>query len=175
MISKKLQKTMRLRFSIIIVAIGTMVPFHPLPAQTPGRGGRAQVPSVSVRPPDQGRFRTTALTALGWRLGVRSDAFGSLTFWEAAAKADAAGLAAIEGVATQKVGSGVARNLDYNLSPDKLAKVKVRLEELRLRMPAYRLDALPADESTRRKVFGFVKELGADMLITPAETSSFAG
>src|SRR5258706_9129950 len=41
-------------------------------------------------------------------------------------------------------------------------------------MPAYRLEAMPAEESARRKIFGFVKELGADLLITPAETSSLA-
>jgi hypothetical protein len=109
---------MRLLFLTILFASETLLPFQPALAQTPGRGGRSAVPSISVRPPDQGKFRTTALTALGWRLGVRSDAFGPLTFWEAAAKADAAGLAAIEGVSTQKVGSGTDRNLDYNLGAD---------------------------------------------------------
>src|SRR5215217_2376947 len=102
---------MRLRF-LTILAIQTVVPFQPGLAQTAGRDGRAVVPSVSVRSPDQGKFRTTALIALGWRLGVRSDAFGPLTFWEATAKADAAGLSAVEGIATQKVSPGIDRNLD---------------------------------------------------------------
>ena len=164
-----------MRFLLLIATIGSVVGFHPALAQTSGRGGRAAVPSISVRPPDQGKFRTTALTALGWRLGVRSDAFGPVTFWEAAAKADAAGLPAIEGVGTQKVSPDIARNLDYNLSAGEIAKVRTRLEELRLRMPAYRLETMPAEESARRKIFGFVKELGADLLITPAETSSLAG
>src|ERR1041384_8579372 len=105
---------MRRLFLIILLTSETVVQAL---AQTPGRGGRPPVPSISVRPPDQGKFRTTALPALGWRLGVRSDAFGPLTFWEAAAKADAAGLAAIEGVSTQRVSPDIARNLDYNLSP----------------------------------------------------------
>jgi type 1 glutamine amidotransferase/sugar phosphate isomerase/epimerase len=164
-----------MRLLLLITTIGSVVGFHPAVAQTSGRGGRAAVPSTSVRPPDQGKFRTTALTALGWRLGVRSDAFGPVTFREAAAKADAAGLSAIEGVGTQKVSPDIARNLDYNLSAGEIARVRTRLEELRLRMPAYRLEAMPAEESERRKIFGFVKELGADLLITPAETSSLAG
>ena len=164
-----------MRLLLLITTIGSVAGFHPALAQTSGRGGRAAVPSISVRPPDQGKFRTTALTALGWRLGVRSDAFGPVTFWEAAAKADAAGLSAIEGVSTQKVSPDIARNLDYNLSTGEIAKVRTRLEELRLRMPAYRLEAMPAEENARRKIFGFVKELGADLLITPAETSSLAG
>src|SRR5256885_11000830 len=123
-----------MRSLLLIVTIG-WAGFHPALAQTSGRA------SISVRPPDQGKFRTTALTALGWRLGVRSDAFGLLTFWEAAAKADAAGLSAIEGIGTQKVSPDIARNLDYNLSNAEIAKVRTRLEELRLRMPAYRLEA----------------------------------
>ncbi len=127
--------------------------------------GRSGVPSISVRPPEQLRFRTTALTNLGWRLGTRSDSFGALTFRDAAIKADAATLPTIE---------GVSRNLDFNLAPAEIAKVKATLAELRLRLPAYRLESLPVDEATRRKVFTFAKELGADMIITSAESGQLA-
>ena len=131
-------------------------------------------PSLSVRPPDRGRLRTTATAILGWRVGVRTDAFGPLTFSEAAAKADAAGLASVEGVSTQKVSSETPKDLDYNLTADEIAKVKRRLDELRLRMPAYYVDVMPADESSRRKVFEFAKEMGADLVIAPADPGSLA-
>src|SRR6266700_3520180 len=129
--------------------------------QTPPRGGSPCV-LASPSPPsgwagdlhpqtaEHAQHTTTALTALGWRLGVRSDAFGPSTFWDAAAKADSAGLAAIEGIGTQRVSPEIARNLDYNLGGAEIAKVKTRLEELRLRMPAYRLEAVPADEAALR-------------------------
>ncbi len=134
-----------------------------LPAMAqPGRSG---VPSISVRPPEQLRFRTTALTNLGWRLGTRSDSFGALTFRDAAIQADAATLPTIE---------GVSRNLDFNLAPAEIAKVKATLAELRLRLPAYRLESLPVDEATRRKAFAFAKDLGADMIITAAESAQLA-
>jgi type 1 glutamine amidotransferase/sugar phosphate isomerase/epimerase len=147
-------------------------------ARGAGRGGRGpqfNLPSVSVRPPDQGRFRTTAATQLGWRLGVRTDAFGPLTFSEGVAKADAAGLALVEGVSTQKVSPEIPKNLDYNLTADEVTKVKNRLDELRLRMPAYYVTALPADESSQRKIFEFVKGLGVDTIIAAAEPASFPG
>ena len=134
-----------------------------LPAM--GQPGRSGVPSISVRPPEQLRFRTTALTNLGWRLGTRSDSFGALTFRDAAIKADVATLPSIE---------GVSRNLDFNLAPAEIAKVKTTLAELRLRMPAYRLDSLSGDEATRRRIFNFAKDLGADMIITPAESGTLA-
>jgi len=151
----------------------------PKPIQTPktaqkdGRDG-FRLSSISVRSSDKGQRRTSANTILGWRLGVRTDAFGPLTFSDALAKADAAGLAAVEGINTQQVSSEIPKKLDYNLAPDEVAKVKDRLDELRLRMPAYFVDVLPADESSRLKIFEFAKELGADMIIVPAEPASFA-
>jgi type 1 glutamine amidotransferase len=152
---------------------------QPALAQSPSIGNAGgqngfDLPSVSVRPPDRGRLRTTATAILGWRVGVRTDTFDSPTFLEAAARADAAGLAAVEGVNTQKVSPEISKNLDYNLTTGEIVKVKNRLDELRLRIPAYYVDALPADEISRHKIFKFAKELGADMVIAPADPASFA-
>ena len=151
----------------------------PDPNKNPGGGEKAgpgsfSLPSVSVRPADRGRLRTSATELLGWRLGVRTDAFGSITFSDAAMKADAAGLSSVEGVSTQQVSAEIPKNLDYHLTPDEVTKVRNRLDELRLRMPAYYIDVLPADEGAQLKSFEFAKELGADMVIVPAEPASFA-
>ena len=140
-----------------------------------GRGPRFTGPSVSVRPATQSRARTQAESLLGWRVGVRTDAFGPLTFSDAAAKADAGGMGAVEGVSTQKVSGAIAKNLDYNLTTAEVAAVKARLNELRLLMPAYDAGAIPADEASRRKVFEFAKELGADLIIGSADSASLAG
>ena len=141
-----------------------------------GRGGRGgvSVPSVSVRPADIRKFRVAAQRLLGWRTGVRTDSFGSLTFSESAAKADAAGFAYVEGVSTQKVSAEIARNLDYNLGPEEVDKVKFRLSELRLQMPAYRMETLPKDAAARRKVFEFAKGLGVDLVVCSPESAMFA-
>ena len=80
----------------------------------------------------------------------------------------------MEGVSTQQVSAEIPKKLDYHLTPDEVTKVKNRLDALRLRMPAYYINVLPADESAQRKSFEFAKELGADMIIVPAEPSSFA-
>ncbi len=109
---------------------------------------------------------------LGWRVGVRSDAFGPLTFSEAAARADAVGMAFVEGVSTQKVSPDTPKNLDYNLTPAELDKVKARLNELRLRMPVYYAETIPGDEASRRRLFEFVRSLGGDMIICSPERES---
>jgi hypothetical protein len=151
----------------------------PDPNKNPNGGEKAgpgsfTQPSVSVRPEDRGRLRTSATTILGWRLGVRTDAFGPFTFWDAVQEADAAGLSAVEGVSTEKVSAEIPKPLDYQLTADEIMRVRNRLDELRLRMPAYFIDVLPADESSQRKAFDFAKELGADMIIVPADPASFA-
>jgi uncharacterized protein len=144
---------------------------NPNGGEEPGPGSFKQ-PSVSVRPADRGRLRTSATTILGWRLSPRAD--GSVTFSDAANKADAAGFSAVEGMSTQRVSADIPKNLDYNLTDDEITKVKNRLDELRLHMPAYFLNVLPGDDSSRRKAFAFAKELGADMIIVPADPPSFA-
>ena len=179
------------RFALAaMIAIGGVVGL--VEAQTPGApaaatagrgrgaGGRGRGapqftgPSVSVRPETQPLARTQAATLLGWRVGVRTDAFGPLTFSEAAAKADAGGMASVEGVSTQKVSAEIAKNLDYNLTAAEIDKVKARLNELRLVMPAYDAGAIPGDAASRRKVFEFAKSLGADMIIGSADAASLA-
>src|SRR5262252_4417441 len=110
---------------------------------------RQAPPSVSVRPPDSHRTRTALTAPLGWRAGIASNAFPGLTFSDAAAKADALGLASIEGYSTQTVSPQVQKNLDYNLSPSEVDAVKHRLGELRLRMAAYHVPGLGPDEGAR--------------------------
>ena len=70
--------------------------------QTPTRvdGGGGPRTTAQVRPPDNRRPRGTAVALLGWKAGIRSDAFGAVPFSEAAARIDAAGVAFIEGVST---------------------------------------------------------------------------
>ena len=110
-------------------------------------------------------FRTAAADLLGWKVGVPASAFGQLTFSEAAAKTDALGLASIEGYSTQRVSAEISKNLDFNLSPDELAAVRTRLRALRLQMTAYHVDAIGADDASRRKLFEFAKALGVEMIV----------
>ena len=131
-------------------------------------------PSESVRLADSKRVRGTMVGVLGWRLGVRADAFGQLSFKEAAAKVDAAGLAFVEGVSTQKLTPGIGKNLDYRLSTDEIRTVQYRLLELRLAMPAYRIDAVPEDDASRRKLFDVARQLGVETIITSSVPSALA-
>jgi type 1 glutamine amidotransferase len=137
------------------------------PPQTPvkidGTGGART--AKQTRPPDNRRPRGTAVGLLGWRAGIRSDAFGAIPFLDAAAKIDAAGVAFVEAVAT---------NLDYKMSASEVANIGARLTDLGLRVPAYRLDVIPTDEASRAKLLEFAKALEIDLILTK-QSASLAG
>jgi hypothetical protein len=82
------------------------------PAPPPDLG-----PNKSVRP-NSSEIRTSVGPLLGWQVGISSVVFGPLTFSDAAALADALGLATIEGDSRQKVSSQIDKNLDFQLAPD---------------------------------------------------------
>jgi hypothetical protein len=125
------------------------------PVKIDGGGGART--AKQTRPPDNRRPRGTAVGLLGWRAGIRSDAFGALPFLDAAARIDAAGVAFVEAVST---------NLDFRLSADELATMKARLTDLGLRVPAYRIDAIPADAASRSTLLEFAKALDIGVILT---------
>src|SRR5439155_2174977 len=141
-------------------------------AQAPGRGGQAGPPSVSRRGNKQ--IGSSALNHLGLRVGFSASAFGPISFSEAAAKADALGTGFLEASSTQKVSPEIAKNLDYNLSPDEIARVKNRLGELRLRMLSYRAGPIPADESSRRRLFEFANAVDIETIVTSGAPAALA-
>ena len=134
-------------------------------AQAPGRGGPVLPPSVSKRGTKQ--IGSSALNFLGFRVGFSASAFGPISFSEAAAKADALGTGFVEASSSQKVSPENPKNLDYNLSSSEIAAVKNRVDELRLHLVAYRT-AIPADESSRRRLFTFAKAVDIETIVTSA-------
>lgn len=173
---------MRTRPLVILAAVLIGSAQVPAPAPgggTAGRGGAGPFGppppiSSSVRLEDWALLRSAAFGILGWRVGIPAEAFRQLTFSEAAAKADALGLAAIEGFSTQKFSAEIPKNLDYNLTPNELTAVKDRLRALNLRMTAYHIDTIGQDEDSRRKLFEFAKGLAVETIISSPDPASFA-
>src|SRR5690349_11629097 len=81
--------------------------------------GFAQAPpapvagSASVRVPAWRQLRTAVAALLGWQVGVSIGNFRADTFVDAARKAEALDLAAVEGDSTQKISVQIPKNLDY--------------------------------------------------------------
>jgi type 1 glutamine amidotransferase len=66
------------------------------------------------------------------------------------------------------VSAAIPKDLDYHLSSDEVAAVNNRLNQLRLRLAAYRAGAVPPDESSMRRLFEFAKAVNAEMIVASA-------
>ncbi|HTF67531.1 MAG TPA: ThuA domain-containing protein [Edaphobacter sp.] len=161
------KKTSLIVAAIVALTITSSQEANGAPAPPVNRGG-----SKAVRETHQ--IRSSVNQLLGWRVGVSATVFRSLTFSESAALADALGLGSIEGVSSQKVSPQIDKDLDFHLSASEIATVKARLTELNLKMPAYHVDAIPSDEASSRKLFAFVKEMGAETIVTSTMPSSLS-
>jgi hypothetical protein len=155
-------------------------------AQAPGRRGEGrgtgqaqaaqqqrapQVVSKSVRPSGSslGKIRVGASSEdiwFGWTVAIPTTEFPTLTFSEAAEKADALALASVQGSDQQIVSPEIPKKLSYHLKPGERQAVALRLRELSLNMPIYAVESIPSDESSRRQMFEFAKELGVRTIVS---------
>jgi len=115
-------------------------------------------------------WRTRTLVAndrfTNWDLAIPGM---GLTFQESVVRADAALVPFVEGSSAQRVSPQVQKNLDYNLTAAEIAAIKTGMGPS-VRVSAYRVENLPADAATRRRVFDFAHELGATTLVVPGNT-----
>lgn len=116
-------------------------------------------------------WRTRTLVAndrlTNWDLAIPGM---GLTLLESVVRADAALVPFVEASSTQRVSPQLQKNLDYNLTPAEIAAVRAGMGP-NVRVSAYRVDSMPADAATRRRVFEFARELGATTVVLPGNAS----
>jgi type 1 glutamine amidotransferase len=186
----------QLRVVVMMIAIGSIAGFAQQGAPAgggaaggQGRGGRGgsnagpaaapAVPVISKRPSGAslGMIRAGAQDPniwFAWRVGTPTTAVKGQTFSEALALADINGVPQVEASSTQLVANEIPKPLDYRLQPGERNAVNYRLKELAESVMAYRVDKLPTDGDTLRKVFDFAKAIGAPLIITGADAASIA-
>jgi len=165
--------------AVVLIVFGTILyPAQALAQRGSGQPAGPPTGSASVRPSGSslGRIRLGAADAIwfSWQIGIPANAFRQLTFSEAAAKADTLGLGSIEGFSTQQVSYEIPKKLDYKLAPGERAAIMNRLRDLNVRMPAYHVENIAADDNGR-KVFEFAKSLSVETIISTPEAASLPG
>ncbi|OHE89339.1 MAG: hypothetical protein A3G75_13380 [Verrucomicrobia bacterium RIFCSPLOWO2_12_FULL_64_8] len=160
---------MNLRAAILVVAAVASTTIGL--AQTPNVPVRG---SASVRPPAWRQLRTAVGALVGWQVGVPLASFRHDTFFEAAGKAEALGVAVFEGNSAQRVSAQIPKNLDYRLAPGEMDAVRDRMTLLNVRMPVYFTPAISEDDQIARKTFEFAKSLGVETLAVERMPASLA-
>jgi uncharacterized protein len=152
------------RLSIFVCGLVLALPAvaHPQPQQ-PAEFPRAADALERVSWRTRTLIGTERLT--NWRLAVPSTGVAAPTLWDAAIRADAAIVNFLEASPSQRVSSDLQKNFDYNLTAAERTALKKRLglEEILV----YRLDTLPPDVETRRKIFAFAKDMGVTTIVVP--------
>lgn len=103
---------------------------------------------------------------LGWRSGVEAYTFHKFTFFQTIDKTAALGLPFIGGLSFQKVGGGIDKNFDPDLSDDELGQIRLKLDSAGLRLLTYYIHDIPADEAGCRRVFEFGRKMGIETFMT---------
>src|SRR5271157_4016535 len=159
-----------MRAVLVTIMAGALM--GPALAQAPS--GSPPPGTASVRLEDWGRVATAASRILEWKVGVPATAFRGLTFSEAVGKADALGVAFIEGFSTQDLSPEIPKKLDYHLAPGEVKAVQDRLRALNLGMPVYFTAAIGPDEKSSRQLFEFAKALNVETIVSDPAPESLA-
>ena len=101
----------------------------------------------------------------GWRVGVPTASLKNLSVSEVLAKTDVLSVANVELSHTQIISPEVPKPLDHRLQAGERAALVRRLRELNQQVLAYRVDDMPADSASRRKVFELAKDVTAPLMI----------
>ncbi|MBX3178777.1 MAG: ThuA domain-containing protein [Candidatus Hydrogenedentes bacterium] len=103
---------------------------------------------------------------LGWRLGVTAYTFHRYSLFETIDKTDQLGVAYLGGLDFQKVGGGIDKNFNADLSDDELKAIRLKLDDAGIRMISCFYSVIPGDEEGCRKVFEFARKMGIETLIS---------
>jgi type 1 glutamine amidotransferase/sugar phosphate isomerase/epimerase len=102
---------------------------------------------------------------LGWRLGIAAWTFRDKTFFETVDESAALGVWYVGGLNVQKVGGGIDKNFDPELSDAELLQVRRKLLDKGVTLVEYFIHDIPADEAFCRRLFEFARKMGIETII----------
>jgi type 1 glutamine amidotransferase/sugar phosphate isomerase/epimerase len=103
---------------------------------------------------------------LGWRFGVTAWGLHKFTFFETLDKTRQLGLNYVGGLSFQKVSADIPKNFDANLTDDQLEQIRLKMDDVGIRLPTFFYAQIPGDEDGCRKVFEFGRKLGIETFIS---------
>lgn len=114
--------------------------------------------------------RLTPATRAQEKLGLRVGFCGgrSRTVFEGIEVAERLGLLNTTANVKQPMDGGAFQPLDSSLSSDQRRQLRVKLDASGVRLLAYEVSELPADEAACRQILAFARRIGSELLVVPA-------
>lgn len=103
---------------------------------------------------------------LGWRLGVEAYTFHKFTFFETIDKTAELGIPYVGGLSFQKVSADIPKDFTPQLSDAELEQVRLKLDQVGLRLLTYYIQDIPGDPAECRKIFEFGRKMGIETFMT---------
>ncbi len=109
----------------------------------------------------------SASEKLGIKLSLQCWTFNKLTFFETVDKAAGLGVKYLEIFPGQKLKPGSKESIGWHMFDETIAEIKKKLADAGgLKLVAYGVDSIPADEKAARKMFEWAKKMGIEVLVT---------
>lgn len=116
---------------------------------------------------------TTPAEKLGWKLGVQTYSFNRFTFFEAVDKTASIGLRYVEAYPGQRIAADIDGQIGVGMSEEQLRAVEQKLESAGIRVVAFGVVGLSADEAESRRVFDWCKRMGVEVINTEVRENAF--
>jgi sugar phosphate isomerase/epimerase len=113
-----------------------------------------------------GKRDDSASEKLGMKLSLQCWTFNKLTFFETVDKAVGLGVKYVEMYPGQKLKPGSNVVVNRGMNEETIAEIKKKLDEAKVKLVAYGVDAVPTDEKGARKTFEWAKTMGIEVLVT---------
>jgi sugar phosphate isomerase/epimerase len=111
--------------------------------------------------------------ALGWQLGVQAYSFNRFTFFDAVDKAASIGLTYIEAYPGQRIAEDIDGSMGIGMTDAQIEAVKRKLADSGVRIVAFGVTGLSADEAESRKTFDWCRRMGVEVINTEVHEDAF--
>jgi type 1 glutamine amidotransferase/sugar phosphate isomerase/epimerase len=166
----------RICLSLIAIASATMFAQSAPPTTAAPSGGLDVADRRAFAPPPArginskrweswSNMRMAATPLLGWRIGLRTDAFPNLYLADALDKIDGLGLGDVELFSNQRFDISIPKNVDVRLYPDEVRAVTDKLIGMNLNPVAYHTPSIGSDEKSMLSALGLAQTLKSTVLV----------
>lgn len=114
-----------------------------------------------------------AAEKLGWQLGVQTYSFNRFTFFEAIDKAASIGLKYAETYPGQKIATDIDGQMGVDMNAQQIQQVKDKLASANIRLVAFGVVGLSANEAESRRTFEWCKQFGIQVINTEVREDAF--
>ncbi len=129
-------------------------------------GGAAMILIISSATGDVEFNHPTTDVYDGWRLGVQAWSFNRFSFFEAVDKTRELGLNWIQGYPGQRVAPHIDARMGPDLPENVRQEIREKLSASNVRMVAFGVVGIPADEAAARRMYAFARDMGVEVLVS---------